>query len=396
MYSQVERHCDPTATGDSALCATSRDYNYSRNVSHRSHQTQTQVNIQTDHQLQHPITINPRILGPARLRLILSILTISTTTVAASTMSQPAGGMGGFAWPTAVTGSTPSNATISLSSRSVSSSVMTSTALHTGVFFSSAPSATETASDSDVYFSSVPSVTLTASDTGVLFSSDIPTTTGSPNITTIQITTTVTVTPTVSPGVPNTTSGPRTTTIQITKTTTIYPTISHTEKAGSTTCTHSHAPAETCTHTSQFLTETSLPQSPDVSGPFSFKGRQLASSSSSPTNQVSIIVGIVGAIVAAILLVLLARYCSNRPKSKPSDIEHTRWPATRRIYPYSPEVLSRGRTLHRASSPQFQDRDIPLTQMSKSHVLDPVGFAHANNFQNGLGIQSYQYGLLRH
>jgi hypothetical protein len=303
-------------------------------------------------------------------------------------MSQPAAGMGGFAWPIAVNASTPSNTTVSASSPSVSSSVMTSTAPHTGVFFSSAPSATETASDSGVYFSSVPSVTSTAS--GVFFSLGMPT--GSPRTTTIQITTTVTVTPTISSGVPITTGGPRTTTIQITKTITVTPTISHTKKAGSTTCTHAHTPAETCTHTSQFLTETSLPQSPDVSGPFPFKGRQLASSSSSPTNQVPIIVGIVGAIVAVLFLVLLARYCSNRPKSKPSDVEHGHWPASRRIYLYSPAVPSRGRTLRRALSPQSQHRDIPLTQMSESQVLDPVGFAHANNFQNGLGIQDYQYG----
>jgi hypothetical protein len=327
-------------------------------------------------------------VGSTLLRLTSSILIISTTFAAASTMSQPAAGMGGFAWPIAVNGSTPSNTTVSASSPSVSSSVMTSTAPHTGVFFSSAPLATETASDSGVYFSSVPSVTSTASS--VFFSPGMPT--GSPRTTTIQITTTVTVTPTVSSGVPITTGGPRTTTIQITKTTTVTPTISHIETASATTGTHSHAPAETCTHTHQFLTETSLPQFPDVSGLFPFKGRQLASSSSTPTNQVPIIVGIVGAIVAAILLVLLARYCSNRPKSKPSDIEHGRWPASRRIYPYSPEVPSRGSALHHASSPQSQNRDFPLTQMSESQVLDPVGFAHANNFQNGLGIQDYQYG----
>jgi hypothetical protein len=30
--------------------------------------------------------------------------------------------------------------------------------------------------------------------------------------------------------------------------------------------------------------------------------------------------------------------------------------------------------------------------MSRSHVVNLVGFAHAENFQNALGIDGYQYG----
>ena len=154
----------------------------------------------------------------------------------------------------------------------------------------------------------------------------------------------------------------------------------------SATCTCSDAPSETCTHTNSASQPTAADADIDRGEPFQMTAPLVASiptepavsetaaaatpgNSSSPTNHIAIIGGLIGAFCGGILLVLLVAYLK-RSKSKRKDEEKDR----------NTDITEEQ---HHHVQPDAQNEPPRVFQ---TYDVDPVALANARNWQQGPGI----------